>query len=194
MENIWSWFENVTKNVIFNVASPKKDAFFAVTLQNSCPDLHYFDTVHVIIFGSGRLRIDSFRAIAYNYELFCSCHEAGEPECCYNPNVAPVRVELFSSRFGSVILLLGVCSEPIARRVACQDIRWTVSSWFFGLTWIHSLTKKCDSLMGIHLVLHFRSILILFLNCFSYISNHWVNKRKGWVSKWILVFECTAHN
>lgn len=60
--------------------------------------------------------------------LFCLNAGAGEFERCYNSNVAPVGVEFFGRWVGAVIILLGVRIEPVARRLACKDIWWAVSS------------------------------------------------------------------
>lgn len=69
-----------------------------------------------------------FEVFLWDFFPFLLWSLAGEFKRCYNSNVAPVWVEFFCGWIGSVIFLLGLCSEPAAWWVACQDIWWEVSN------------------------------------------------------------------
>jgi hypothetical protein len=69
-----------------------------------------------------------------NFDQFANW--VGELECCYNSYVTPIWVECINGWASAVILLLGLCFESIARRLACQDFWWEVSSSLLAVfTW-----------------------------------------------------------
>lgn len=50
----------------------------------------------------------------------------GELEYCYYSNVASIRMEFIGSRISTIIVLLGICNESVARWLAFENIWWEV--------------------------------------------------------------------
>lgn len=92
--------------------------------------------------------------------LFFIFDWAGESECCYNSNVAPIWVEFIYCWIGPIIFLLGIRIKSIAWGVACKDFWWKVSFWWPKLFIIcFNFTRLCLNCSQIWLTLIKRAFI-----------------------------------